>query len=97
MLWDLATHRAYAAPLEGHQQAVTSIAFSPDSKTLVSGSDDRTLIAWNVDAESWIQQACAIANRNFSCEEWQEFLGDEPYQATCPQFPRATACKVQSR
>jgi|GEM_PF-4629089 len=31
----------------GHSAAVQSIDFSPDAKTLVSGSNDRTVILWN--------------------------------------------------
>ncbi len=29
--------------LEGHTRMVNSVAISPDSKTIVSGSDDRTV------------------------------------------------------
>ncbi|HTD67302.1 MAG TPA: hypothetical protein VK846_12310, partial [Candidatus Limnocylindria bacterium] len=32
----------------GHKQDVFSIAFSPDSKTLATASDDSTLKLWNV-------------------------------------------------
>ena len=34
--------------LAGHSRAVTSVAFSPDGKTLASGSGDHTLRLWNV-------------------------------------------------
>ncbi len=32
----------------GHKQSVSSLAFSPDGKTLASASDDSTLKLWNV-------------------------------------------------
>jgi len=32
----------------GHKQPVFSVAFSPDSKTLATASDDSTLKLWNV-------------------------------------------------
>ena len=39
------------ATLEGHTDRVWSVAFSPDGKTLASGSWDQTVRIWNVDTE----------------------------------------------
>ncbi|MCT7984068.1 WD40 repeat domain-containing protein [Laspinema sp. A4] len=35
--------------LEGHQESVNSIVFSPDGKTLASSSGDKTIKLWNVE------------------------------------------------
>jgi WD40 repeat protein len=37
-------------PLRGHTGVINSIAFSPDGKTLASGSYDNTIILWDVSA-----------------------------------------------
>ncbi len=47
LLWDIVS-RSLIGRLNGHESFVTSLAFSPDGKTLASISDDRTARLWNV-------------------------------------------------
>ena len=73
-------------PLIDHTNDVSSIAWSPDGKTLVSGSWDNTLILWEIDLNPWPVRACHIANRNLTQEEWDMFVGpDYSYQLQCPE------------
>lgn len=48
-LWDTAS-RKELAPLSGHSASATSVTFSPNGKTLASGSDDGTVILWDAEA-----------------------------------------------
>jgi len=46
-LWDVATGKELAI-LTGHKAAVMSCVFSPDGRSLVTGSQDRTIKCWNL-------------------------------------------------
>ena len=46
-LWDVATGEMLYI-LTGHTSVVLSVVFSPDGKTLASGSDDGTVLLWNL-------------------------------------------------
>ena len=50
-LWDMAKGGVKRAVLEGHTEAIYSIAFSPDGTLLASGSRDKSVRIWDVKTE----------------------------------------------
>ena len=48
ILWELQLFQTVSQSLRGHPNAVESIVFSPDGKTLASGSLDNTVILWDI-------------------------------------------------
>jgi len=49
-LWDVDSQQFDGSPLVGHDDWVISVAFSPDGKTLASGSLDGSVLRWDVAA-----------------------------------------------
>lgn len=42
---------------------------------------------WNIAAERLLDQACTVAGRNLSRQEWDQVLPDRRYQRTCTEYP----------
>jgi WD40 repeat protein len=75
--------------LRGHQQSVTSVAFSPCGRFLVSGSTDNTVRIWTLELEELADRVCGKVSRSLSWEEWEKSIGlGVKYQCTCPELPR---------
>jgi WD40 repeat protein/energy-coupling factor transporter ATP-binding protein EcfA2 len=98
-LWDVATRQLIGLPLAAHTDKIMDIAFSPDGQKLAAGGSDRPLgmngtggsvkrlRIWDMTLESWIQNACRIANRNLTQAEWQRYFPNQSYRKTCPNLP----------
>ena len=39
--------------------------------------NDNAILLWDIDVESWQRQACKIANRDLTQQEWDELVGSE--------------------
>jgi len=84
-VWDVATGQHYT--LEGHvsempNQWVTDVAYEAGD-TLYSLGRDGSLIVWELDVQTWREQACALASRNLTQDEWARYFPGEIYHETC--------------
>jgi WD40 repeat protein len=66
--------------------------FTPDGQALnlltSSANGAATLSTWSFRPDEWFADACRIADRNLTHQEWTTLVGSqEPYQRTCPQWP----------
>jgi WD40 repeat protein/DNA-binding SARP family transcriptional activator len=84
LLWDVPTRSTIGDPFPGPAADRPAAAlFTPDGRSVVVVSDAGAGWVWDVDQSDWLQRACAGAGRSFTPQEWQQFLPDRPYHATC--------------
>jgi WD40 repeat protein len=71
-----------------HEGSVSSVAFSPNGKYVLSVSADGTARVWIWQPNDLIAKACAALHRNLTRAEWKRYIGDAlRYQAVCPNLP----------
>jgi WD40 repeat protein len=86
-IWVTATQQQLGADFPGGAGQWGSVAYTPDGRYLISVFGDGTAYRWSVSLAAWENQACRVAGRRFTREEWQRFVGGRSYSVICPQFP----------
>ena len=87
-LFDAATLRPIGEPFPVGDRWF-SPRFTADSRHLTGNGLFNGLTRWDVSSTAWQSSACLAAGRNLTKAEWTEYLGDEPYRPTCPDWPAA--------
>lgn len=90
-LWEIESPMISPTILSGHQDGVRSVSFSADGQWLATTGDDLSLKLWIAQTQTLAERACREVRRNLTPLEWQQYLGDETYQLTCPDLPRPSS------
>jgi hypothetical protein len=57
--------------------------FTPDGTHLIASYDNGRAYLWDLRPERLLRQACHVAGRRLTREEWAEFLPDRDYDPAC--------------
>jgi WD40 repeat protein/class 3 adenylate cyclase len=83
-VWETATQQQVGATFPGGEGQWGNAVYTSDGSYLLSLFGDGTAYRWPVKVDSWETQACRVAGRNFTREEWQRFVGGRSYSTVCP-------------
>lgn len=82
--WDVVGSGVMGEPVST-TAIVSALAFSPNGSWLATGNaGDGSVWLWPVTTGDLPARACAVAGRNLTQQEWQQYLGAVPYEKTCP-------------
>jgi hypothetical protein len=72
-------------PLPGLDNVAEDAGFTPDGKRVIVMTTEGEGFAWDVTLDGWERQACAVAGRDLTRDEWDEFLPERSYERVCSQ------------
>jgi WD40 repeat protein len=82
-LWDVASGQALGAPLPGVPNSQVEPIFTPDRTHLIAAHQNGRAYRWDIRPASLERQACEVAGRRLTREEWDEFLPGQEYEPEC--------------
>jgi WD40 repeat protein len=68
-IWDTATGKPIGEPLQ-HQGAIKTVAFSPDGKTVLTGSEDKTARLCDVSTSDAIGKPLKLPRQELAHRHW---------------------------
>jgi hypothetical protein len=71
-LWDVASSQALGAPLPGVPNSQVVPIFTPDGRHLIAAHQNGRAYRWDIRPASLVRQACDVAGRQLTREEWDE-------------------------
>jgi WD40 repeat protein len=76
-LWQMDDLNTLPIVFDDHDSWVTSVAFTPDSKFIVSGDKNGNIKLLPVDVKTIITDYCQFLTRKLTPEEWNSYVGED--------------------
>jgi WD40 repeat protein/class 3 adenylate cyclase len=87
-IWSAGTLQQLGADLPGTAGTWMRAAYTADGKSIVVASRSGRGWLWPATTAAWERQACRVAGRNLTREEWSRFVGNRSYANVCPGLGR---------
>ena len=85
VFWDTEDGLPLSQVLGNGNNSEGSITFSTGTKPVILFGGGDAVIMWDASVDSWVQRACARANRSLTTQEWDRFVGSgTAYRSSCP-------------
>jgi WD40 repeat protein/class 3 adenylate cyclase len=84
-IWVTSTLQQLGSDFPGGEGSWGNVGYTPDGRYLFSAYADGSAYRWPVTVDAWADQACRVAGRNFTDEEWRRFVTGHSYQSVCPE------------
>lgn len=82
-VWD-GRSRTQLASIQLDRGFIAYAGFTADDSTLVTLTRAGRIVEWELALPAVIAHACAVAGRDLTRAEWEQYLPDRPYERTCP-------------
>lgn len=88
-LWNMLNFQAEPLILREITGIPTTLAYSPDGQYLATSyyNEGNSVRLWRMDWENMLAEACGLAARNLTQDEWTQYFPGQPYRVTCPDLP----------
>jgi WD40 repeat protein len=88
-IWETADYNNQPIVLTANAGFIFSVAFSPDSRSILTGSlDEDRLVMSPTHAVDMVDDICGFLDRNMTEVEWNAYIGEDiDYRETCKQGP----------
>jgi WD40 repeat protein len=86
LIWNLDDWRL-ANRIDSQAGRLWTVAYHPTERTVASGGVDGAVVLWDIGLDAAVTEACRIAGRNMTLQEWEFFAGGGQYVRHCPEYP----------